>query len=135
VVDLSADGRVLVDGEHELTIDAAGRVFEPDGTPVALLEDGGKLVGPDDVELGTVGAVTAARPGEQTAWLAVEPSGEVRLFGPRGEPRSFGVWIGCGGSPQHSQACVLVTHLMAWQAVEREPTPHVVFGWGVGVGF
>jgi hypothetical protein len=135
VVDLTEDGRVLVDGDHELNIDAAGRVFEPDGTAVALLEEDGRLVGPDEAELGTVGALTAARPGEQTAWLGLEPSGEVRLFGRRGERRSFGVWIGCGPTPQHSQACMLVTHLLAQRIEQAGPTPHVVFGFGVGVGF
>lgn len=133
-VDLLPQGKVLVDGRHVLSLDAAGRVFEPDGSPVALLEPTGAVVGPDNEDLGTVGAVTAARPGQQVAWLALQPSGEVVLFGRRGRARPLGVWVGCGSAPQGRQSCVLLSHLLAGQLLERRAEPPVTFGVGVGVG-
>jgi len=135
VVELGSDGQVLVGGEHELSIDRAGRVFEPDGTPVALLGADGRVVGPDDADLGQVGAVTAALPGRSTAWIALAPSGEVVTFGPEGERGAYGVWLGCNRSPYSAQACVLVTHLLARRDVESHEPPPVMFGFGMAVGF
>jgi hypothetical protein len=135
VVDLGSDGRVLVGGEHALSLDRAGRVFEPDGTPVALLEGDGRVRGPADVDLGQVGAVTAALPGHATAWLAVTATGEVVLFRPEGQRGSLGVWLGCNRSPYSAQACVLVTHLLAQRDLERQEPPPVLFGFGMAVGF
>jgi hypothetical protein len=137
VVDLASDGRVLLAGEHLLTVDRAGRVFEPDGAPVALLERDGRVRGTEDEDLGQIGAVTAALPGQTTAWLAIAPSGEVVTFGPDGRRGSLGVWLGCNRSPYAAQTCVLVTHLLAQrQRDEQEASsPPVMFGFGVGVGF
>jgi len=135
VVDLASDGRVLVEGEHTLTVDRVGRVFEPDGTPVALLERDGHVRGPADADLGQVGAVTAALPGERIAWIAIAPSGEVVTFEPDGKRGSLGVWLGCGRSPYAAQTCVLVTHLLAQRELDRQEPPPVMFGFGVGVGF
>ena len=134
-VDLFPQGQVLVDGDHVLSLDAAGRVFEPNGTPVALLEPDGAVVGRGNEDLGTVGAVTAARRGQQVAWLALQPSGEVVLFGRRGQTRPLGVWVGCGSAPRVQQACVLLSHLLAEQLLERPADPPVTFGVGIGVGF
>src|SRR5262245_49705759 len=76
VVEVFPDGRVLIDNERELTIDRVGRIVDGDGDPVALLEPNGHLVGPDEKDLGQVGAMTASLPDQQQAWLSVMPSGE-----------------------------------------------------------
>ena len=41
----------------------------------------GRVVGPDDKDLGTVGSVTAALPGERVAWLGILPDGQVQSYG------------------------------------------------------
>jgi hypothetical protein len=135
VVELAANGAVYVDGEHDLTVDRAGRVYEPDGAPVALLEPNGRLVGPDEEDLGVVGAATASLPGSDVAWLGLYPSGELVAYGPEGQRQSLGVWLGCARGARAQQACVLVSHLLAQRLRRRSEAPAMSFGVGVGVGF
>src|SRR5262245_29730513 len=107
-VDVIPDGKILINGEHEMTIDRGGRVYDEDSQPVALLERDGRLVGPDDEALGFVGAMSASKAGEQYAWLSVAPSGEVVTYDEDHERHLAGVWIGCNGSPSAHQVCTLV---------------------------
>src|SRR5262252_9258515 len=53
--DIMPDGKVLSDGGHVFSLDAAGRVFNPDGDPIGVLQDDGRLVGRDNVALGRIG--------------------------------------------------------------------------------
>lgn len=135
VIELAANGAVYVDGDHHLTVDRAGRVYEPDGAPVALLEANGRLVGPDEEDLGVVGAATASLPGESTAWIGVYPSGEVTVYGDEGRRLALGVWLGCSATARTQQTCVLISHLLAQELRRRVSNPPVTFGVGVGVGF
>ena len=136
-VDVYPDGKVLVNGEQNLTVDRAGRVYDEENQPVALLEPDGRLIGPDDEALGVVGAMHASRPGEQNAWISVAPSGEVVSYDDEGERHLAGVWIGCNATPRTHQVCTLITHLLAMRikaATERESGgPSVGIGIGVGV--
>ena len=136
VVDVSPNGSVLVNGELELSVDRGGRVVDQDREPVALLEPDGKVVGPDAEPLGTVGAMHAARPGEDHAWLSLAPSGEVLIYDDEGERALAGVWIGCNVSPRAHQTCTLLTHLLAMKmkALAERREPGVGIGIGVGVG-
>lgn len=136
VVEVARNGAVYVDGDHELTVDRAGRVYEPDGAPVALLQADGRLIGPDDEDLGVVGAARASLPGrDAVAWLGLYPTGELVVYGEEGQELALGVWLGCKGSPQVAQTCVLISHLMARELRRRAQAPAVSFGVGVGVGF
>jgi hypothetical protein len=129
-VDLMPDGSVLVDGEHKLTIDAAGRVYDTESRPVALLEPDGRVVGPDDQDLGLVGAVTASLPGQRVAWLGIQPDGQVQGYSGHDIRQSLGTWLGCNVSPQAQQVCVLVTHLFAMKL--RGQGSGLVWEFGVG---
>jgi hypothetical protein len=129
-VDLMPDGSVLVDGEHRLTIDAAGRVYDTESRPVALLEPDGRVVGPDDQDLGLVGAVTASLPGQRVAWLGIQPDGQVQGYSGHDIRQSLGTWLGCNVSPQAQQVCVLVTHLFAMKL--RGQGSGLVWEFGVG---
>jgi hypothetical protein len=137
-VEVVPDGKVIIDGEHQLTIDRGGRVFDPDREPIALLEPDGRLIGPDDEAMGIVGALTASRPDEQHAWLSVAPSGEVIIYDDEGERHLAGVWIGCNATPRTHQVCTLVSHMLAMRmraALARgEPSVGVGIGIGIGVG-
>ncbi|MBW2525303.1 MAG: hypothetical protein JRI23_14050 [Deltaproteobacteria bacterium] len=136
VIELSRNGAVYVDGDHELTVDRAGRVYQPDGEPVALLQADGRLVGPDDEDLGVVGTARASLPGsDEVAWLGLYPSGELVVYGDEGQRLALGVWLGCHESPREAQTCVLISHLMARELRRRAQAPAVTFGVGVGVGF
>src|SRR5262252_1086589 len=94
VVDIQRDGTILVDNEHQLTIDRAGRVFDVDHQPVALLEPDGRVIGPDEAPLGQIGSLHASKPGEQQAWLTVTPAGEVIRYTSDGDRISMGAWVG-----------------------------------------
>ena len=135
VIELAANGAVYVDGDHHLTVDRAGRVYEPDGAPVALLEATGRLVGPDEEDLGVVGAATASLPEQDTAWLGIYPSGEVTVYGDEGKRLALGVWLGCSDTARTQQTCVLISHLLAQELRRRARDPAVSFGVGIGVGF
>lgn len=136
VVDVASDGSVLYGGERVLRIDAAGRVSNDEGEPLALLLPDGRLVGEDDKDLGVVGAGRAARAGEETAWVGLAPTGEVFRYDEEGGMHPFGAWVGCAVSPRAMQVCTLVTHLLTDQLAARQAAygSGVGFGFGVGIG-
>lgn len=133
-VDLLPEGRVLVNGEQEMGLDRAGRVFTPEGEPLAVLEMDGRVVGTGDQPLGHVGLVHATLPEQTTAWLSVTDSGEVVRYGEGGERVGWGAWMGCDATPRSRQACTLVSHLVGMRVVAREQAAGVSVGVGVGVG-
>lgn len=144
VIDILPDGRILVDNEHQYTIDRAGRVYDIDKAPVALLEVDGRVVGPDNTSLGQIGSLFASLPDEQQAWLGVTPAGEVVRFNSEGERSSMGAWVGeCPRSASSHEVCVLVSHLLGMKIKDRGRRPYggggvpmmtPGFGPGVGVG-
>src|SRR4051812_43909431 len=77
LVDIMPDGKVLEDGEHLFTIDRAGRVYEPDADPVAVLQADGRLVGTDDAMLGRIGLRNSSPGTRDFAWLSIGERGEV----------------------------------------------------------
>jgi hypothetical protein len=121
-VELDAEGRVLINGEHELNVDSAGRVYDADNRPIALIETDGRVAGVDDVPLGWVGAYQAMRVGESDAWLVLTRTGELVRITDDGESRPFGVWLGCNQMPQRQRA-------------RSRSSPAIGVGVGVGVGF
>lgn len=124
------DGRIYVRGVHRLSIDRAGRVFEPDGEPIAVLQPDGHLIGPDDKPMGRVGLHNAALPGRSTAWVSIGPQGEVIRYADDGERLADGIWTGCGSAVR---TCTLVSHLVGLVELERQP--RVTFGIGIGMSF
>lgn len=131
-VDIQPDGKILVDGEHYATLDRAGRVYDADGQPIALLEPDGRVTGPDDASLGFVGRASASLPGATTAWIALQPTGDVLRFDPEGAPSPMGRWMGqCGATARTLQVCTLVTHLLL---VKQQSGPRIGIGFGFGVG-
>jgi hypothetical protein len=121
-IEIAPDGRVLVNGEHQLTIDHAGRIFDIDAHPVALSERDGRLIGPDDKPLGMAGVWSASLPGEASAWLSVLPSGEVVRYGDDGVRTSMGAWVGnCMASASAHQTCMIVTHLLGMKLKDERP--------------
>jgi hypothetical protein len=134
-VDLLPDGRVLVDGDHLWTVDRAGRVVDTGQDPVALLEEGGGVWGPEHRRLGGVGPTSAAPPNSGYAWLTMGPQGEVLRYASDGEAISAGVWRGCEGPAQ--QTCMLISHLLTLREGGAPGAPGgggVSVGIGVGVG-
>ncbi len=112
VVEVFPDGKVMLNETQEITVDRGGRVYDTNNDPVALLEPGGKLVGPGDKRLGNVGILHASEGDEPNAWLSVMPTGEVVRYEDDGGRSSLGVWIGCNQSYTAHQTCTLVTHLL-----------------------
>jgi hypothetical protein len=131
VIDVMPDGRVLANGDHLFTIDAAGRVFDRDNDPIALLEVDGQLVGKDDVILGKVGLRNASPPGVEFAWLTIDDAGTVVRFDPEGGPHPDGAWSGCGAA---LRTCTLSTHLIALAQARGRSGSRMRFGLGLGVG-
>jgi hypothetical protein len=131
VADVMPDGRVVIDGSHAFSIDRAGRVFEPDNSPIALLEPDGRLIGKDDVLLGMIGVHNSSLPGHTQAWLTVGDQGEVIIYDEEGERRAAGVWTGCGPAVR---TCTLVTHIIAMATVRRRGNVGVGLGFGAGMG-
>lgn len=131
-VDLLPDGRVLIDGDLQWTIDTAGRVYDSDNRSVALLEPSGALVGNDDRALGIVGTTNASPPSSEHAWLSILPGGRVERFEPDGERLPGGGWAGCQGPALRT--CVLVSHLVTLRDQQRRSRSGISFGVGVGVG-
>jgi hypothetical protein len=131
VVDLLADGRVFVDNDHWFTVDHAGRIFEPDHEPIAILAPDGQLLGKNGVSLGFVGLRNAALPGQRNAWIALDERGEVHRYEPDGESQRDGAWTGCGAA---LRACTVTTHLVSLLEAERRPRVGVGFGFGVMLG-
>lgn len=130
-VDLLPDGKVLVDGDHVWTLDAAGRVYTSDRDPVALLSPDGHLVGNDERSLGFVGVASASPPGSSTAWVTIAPTGQVVLYDEDGASRGGGAWSGCDGAT--FRTCTLVSHLVVSRDVARRPRVGVGIGVGIGV--
>lgn len=137
IITMRPDGIVERNGEFELGLDRAGRVFDEDNEPIALLEPDGHVHGNTDADLGRVGMITASLPGSDVAWIAVLPDGQVTQFGVDGERMSLGSWVGCNVSPSAALACTLATHLitMRYQQAARSSGVSVGVGVGVGVGF
>jgi hypothetical protein len=130
VVEIGGDGRIKFNGSPLFTLDSAGRVFDGDATPLALLERDGRVVGPDEANLGVVGIASASLPGEKRAWLAVAPSGEVVRFDDDGQRHPFGTWVGeCNRSASSAEVCTLVTHLLGLRL-----RGHGVGSSGVSIG-
>jgi len=113
VVEMYPDGRVLLNDSQEMTVDRAGRVFDTNNDPVALLETNGNVIGPGDKPLGNVGVLHASQVDSKHAWLSVMPTGEVLKYDDDGGRSSLGVWIGCHTSYSAHQACTLMSHLLA----------------------
>ena len=134
VVTIRPDGRVLKNGSFEMSIDRAGRVYDEDNEPVAIVEPDGRVVGTDDSEMGRVGTITASPPGVDVAWLSINDKGEVTRFGPEGERSIYGSWIGCNATPESALACTLVTHLITLKYQGRAHESGVSMGVGVGFG-
>jgi hypothetical protein len=131
-VDLLPDGRVMVDGEHLWTIDAAGRVSDNDRGSIAVLDPNGQLQGNDDRSLGVVGMSNASAPGSGEAWLSLQGNGQVTYYDGEGERRAGGAWVGCQGPV--FRTCTLVSHLVTLREVSRRPRVSVGVGMGVGFG-
>jgi len=143
-IEIAQDGRVLVNGEHQLTIDRGGRIIDTDAHPVALVLRDGTLLGPDDKPLGMAGVWSASLPGESIAWLSLLASGEVVRYGDDGVRSSMGAWVGnCMASASAHQTCMIVSHLLGMKIKDARPyapgttpglTPGGVGGVGLGVG-
>jgi hypothetical protein len=131
LIDIMPDGQVLADGEHVFSLDPAGRIFELDNDPIAVLQADGRLLGKDDVLLGKIGIRNAAPPGKDVAWVAVSEQGEVLHFDPDGEGHPDGGWEGCGGAVR---ACTLVTHVISLSESRRYGAHPGFYGPSVGVG-
>lgn len=126
-IDIQPDGKVLIDGDIMFAIDAAGRVFETDGDPIAVLQQDGHLIGTDSRGMGYVGWNTSSAPGDSVAWLGIGAKGEVTRYDSDGDRSQDGYWQGCNG-PQ-LRACLLVSHYVVFR--EWQTRPRV----GVGIGF
>jgi len=131
VIDVMPDGRVLGNGAHLFTIDAAGRVFDVENDPIALLEMDGRLVGKDEASLGHVGLRNASPPGVQFAWLTLDDTGTVVRFDPEGAPHPGGTWSGCGPA---LRTCTLTSHVIALTQARGRRTSRVHLGIGMGMG-
>jgi hypothetical protein len=128
-----ADGHVLIDGEHAFSIDRAGRVIEADGTPIAVLQLDGVLVGKDNTSLGSVGLRNAAPPRGRMAWFSIGEQGEVVRYNEEGDALADGVWTSCGAAVR---ACTLATQVVSLaEARQRAQGGFAVLsGPGVGIG-
>jgi len=157
-VEITPDGKVMAISsyanttEHLMSVDRAGRVFDIDAKPVALLEPDGRVLGPGDSSLGFVGAWSASLPNESMAWLAIMSTGEVVNFSDQGARTPMGVWVGgCAYTPRAHQLCMLVTHVLSMRWRDTRPpgsypgsyppgyypgSPGIGYpGAGVGLGF
>jgi hypothetical protein len=132
IIDIMPDGKVLADGEHMFTVDRAGRIYETDNDPIAVLQADGQLVGTGDTSMGKIGLRNASLPGKQIAWLSLGEQGEVQRFDPDGEPHPDGTWAGCGPA---IRACTLTTHIIALVESRRRGSGYGTYGPSVGIGF
>jgi hypothetical protein len=130
-VQVRPDGAVLVNGVLLLSLDPAGRVYDSSGEGVAVLLADGRLSGPDDTMLGRIGVGNAAPPGSDTAWISVQPNGDVLYADDDGERHAYGHWTGCNGPARRT--CTLVTHLVTLQRLQAATASTVWVGMGVGV--
>lgn len=136
LVDIDAEGRVLIGGRHAYTVDRAGRLYDAHNNPVALLQPDGFVLGTDDDPMGWVGANEAILPGDDYSWLAIDQAGLLLRIDDDGEQRPFGQWMGCGHMTT-VQTCMLLSHIIGQDIIarrrERQSGPSV--GIGIGVGF
>jgi hypothetical protein len=134
LIDIMPDGKILADGEHAFTIDRAGRVYEPDNDPVAVLQADGQLLGKDAAVLGKIGVRNASPPGRPLAWLSIAERGEVVHYDPDGEARADGAWTGCAAAVR---ACTLATHIVTLVETRWRHSPSYgpSVGIGIGLGF
>ncbi len=138
-IDILPDGKVMVNGDWEISVDRSGRVFDTDADPIALLEPDGRIIGTGNASLGWMNDFHAARAGDKYAWLSVLPTGEVVQYDEDGDRQSAGVWIGCNGTPRSHLVCTLVTHVLALRlgTLASTPPPGLYappVGPGVGIG-
>ncbi|UQA61292.1 hypothetical protein [Polyangium aurulentum] len=133
-VEVFPDGRILINDEHELTVDRGGRVYDPSHEAVGLLEPDGRLVGPGDKPLGNVGVLHASRAEEANAWISVLPTGEVVRYGDNSERLTLGVWIGCNQSYASHQTCTLISHLLAPKIISAQQSMRYLPGYGMYPG-
>ena len=126
---LGRDGKVTQDGDVLFIVDAAGRVYDEDGEPIAVVQPDGYLVGKDNTSMGLLGPVTAAFPGNGQAWLSIGPRGEVTRYDTEGARSQDGYWEGCEGDVVRT--CTLVTQVIALRDYLRQP--RVSVGIGIGV--
>ncbi|MCA9619968.1 MAG: hypothetical protein KC731_13175 [Myxococcales bacterium] len=134
LVDVDTDGVVTLGGKHLLTVDRAGRVYDLENEPIALLDAKGYVHGPDDKPMGWVGAGEAVLPGGEGSWLMMDATGLVVRRSGDGD-RPFGQWLGCGYA-QTVQTCMLISHIVGAQILEAQRSrPRVGVGIGIGVGF
>jgi hypothetical protein len=131
LVQLTKDGKVIADGDHVFTIDSAGRVYDKDNEPAAIVLPDGNVAGTDDTHLGRIGLSNAAPPGGGAAWLSVFPNGEVIHYDPDGQRSTDGAWRGCTGPVLRT--CTLVSHLYTLERISRA-SGGGGFTFGVGVG-
>ena len=135
LLDIMPDGKVLIDGDHVFSLDRAGRVYEPDNDPIAVLQPDGRLLGADAALLGKIGVRNSSPGDRDVAWLSIGPRGEVVRFNPDGEPGGDGAWAGCEPA---IRACTLATHIVTIiETRVRHPRmygPHVGIGFGMGMG-
>jgi hypothetical protein len=135
LIDVDAEGVVLMGGRHVLTIDRAGRIYDDYNNPVALLQKDGFLLGTDDDPMGWVGGNEAILPGDEYSWLSMDQQGLLLRMDDEGEQRPFGQWMGCQQVTQ--QTCMLVSHVVGQRIMARRRSrrsgPSV--GIGIGVGF
>ena len=128
VVDIRQDGAVLLNGGLLFSLDPAGRVYDQKGAGVAVLLTTGRLGGPDQTDLGVIGVGNAAPPGRNTAWLSIQPSGEVVYADSDGSRQDLGAWKGCEGPARRT--CTLVTHLVTLHRVAVQNTSTAWVGAG-----
>lgn len=131
-IEITADGKVLDDGDLVMVVDRAGRVVDKDYEPLALVLPDGHVAGTDNQLLGRIGHANAAPPGAAAAWLAILPNGQVLRYDEEGDRFNGGTWHGCEG-PQ-KRTCTLVTHLLWVQDYLRSSRGGVGVGIGVGIG-
>jgi hypothetical protein len=125
------EGQVVADGDHVFSLDRAGRIFQPDNDPVALLEPDGRLLGKDNALLGTIGLHNASLPGRSQAWVTVGERGEVVFYDDEGDRHAGGGWTGCGPA---LRTCTLVTHVIGLSEARSRGRVGVGLGVGTGVG-
>jgi hypothetical protein len=131
-VTLTKAGEVLFDGDLVFVIDAAGRLFDDDHDPFALVESDGTISGTENEMLGRVGLRNASPPWSEVAWLHVAIDGTVLVFGADGGPVNVGVWRGCDGPA--IRTCTLISHLFVLEAMRRRayvPDYPMMVGTGV----
>jgi len=133
-VEIRRDGAVLANGGLLFSLDPAGRVYDEKGAGVAVLLTDGHVGGPDHTDLGRVGIGNAAPPRSETAWISVQPTGDVLFVDDDGERHTYGQWTGCNGAARRT--CTLVTHLVTLHRLNvQTASPSWGMGMGVGMGF